>query len=306
MNDPKGVALRAINTFRWSNLSNYIFVLPAVLLFLVFNLYPFFEMCRMSLLDWNGIDLSGGRFVGLGNFKDVLFDNPSWWISMKNAAYVTFLALTIQNSVALLLAWLVDRELRGGQFYRSIFFLPPILSGIVVGLIWNWIFQGDYGLLNHLLEKFGYDQWVRAWFADKDTALPALAVVHMWKGFGWGFIILLAGLQGIPRELYEAARVDGASEYQIFWKITVPQMIPVFVLVSVLTILGTMQIYDLVITTTGGGPGWNTEVPMKRIINAISPESRLGYACAMGMVFGVVLLILSLIQIQLSKRFKAD
>ncbi len=306
MTEAKGALGRALNTFRWSSLSNYVFVIPAVLLFVVFNLYPLIEMFRMSLLDWNGIDLSGGRFVGLGNFKDILFDNASWWISVKNAVYITLLALTFQNGVALLLAWLVDRELRGGQVYRSIFFLPPILSGIVVGLIWNWIFQGDYGLLNHVLERLGFGGVARAWFADKDTALPALAVVHMWKGFGWGFIILLAGLQGISRDLYEAARVDGASEWQIFWKITVPQMIPVFVLVSVLTILGTMQIYDLIITTTGGGPGWNTEVPMKRIMNAISPESRLGYACAMGIIFGVMLLILSLIQIQLSKRFKAD
>jgi ABC-type sugar transport system permease subunit len=297
---------RCLNAFRWSTLSNYVFVVPALALFLIFNLYPFFEMCRMSFLDWNGIDLSGGHFVGLANFKDILFDNPLWWTSMKNAGTITLLALTIQNGVALVLAWIVDREIRGGQVYRSIFFLPPILSGIVVGLIWNWIFQGDYGLLNRWLEKLGHPEWTRAWFADLNTALPALAVVHMWKGFGWGFIILLAGLQGISRDLYEAARVDGASEWQIFRKITIPQIIPVFVLVSVLTILGTMQIYDLVITTTRGGPAGHTEVPMTRIINAISPESRLGYACAMGMVFGFVLLLLSLVQIQVSKRFKAD
>jgi ABC-type sugar transport system permease subunit len=222
MKNAATITLLVINTFRWSSLSNYVFVIPAVLLFIVFNLYPFFEMCRMSLRDFNGIDLSGGHFVGLGNFHDILFDNPSWWISMKNATTITLLALSVQNSVALLLAWLVDRELRGGQVYRSIFFLPPILSGIVVGLIWNWIFQGDYGLLNHVLERLGHGSWARAWFANKDTALPALAVVHMWKGFGWGFIILLAGLQGISRDLYEAARVDGASEWQIFWKITVP------------------------------------------------------------------------------------
>jgi ABC-type sugar transport system permease subunit len=225
---------------------------------------------------------------------------------MKNAAYVTGLALTVQNGGALMLAWLVDREIRGGQIYRSIFFLPPILSGIVVGLIWNWIYQGDYGILNALLDRVGLGYFKHAWLADPHTALTALAVVHMWKGFGWGFIILLAGLQGIPRELYEAARVDGAGEARIFWKITVPLMIPVFLLVSVLTILGTMQMYDLVITTTRGGPGLHTEVPMKRILDEITPGSRVGYASAMGVVFGVVLLLVSMVQIQLSKRFKAD
>lgn len=307
MNEPAGnIFSRCLSALRWSFLSNYIFVIPALALFLTFNVYPFLEMFRLSVYDWNGLSLDGGKFVGLANFKDILFSNPSWWLSMKNAAYVTLMALIFQNSLALVLAWFIDRDIRGGQIYRSIFFLPPILSGIVVGLIWNWIFQGDYGLLNNMLQKIGLGDYARAWFSDRQTALPALAVVHMWKGFGWGFIILLAGLQGIPRDLYEAARVDGAGEWRIFWRISVPLMMPVFVLVSVLTVLGTMQLYDLVITTTGGGPGWNTEVPMKRVINAISPESRLGYACAMGIVFGVVLLLISLVQIMLSRRVKAE
>jgi ABC-type sugar transport system permease subunit len=176
----------------------------------------------------------------------------------------------------------------------------------VVGLIWNWIYQGEYGLLNAVLDRIGLGSYRHAWLAEPRTALSALAVVHMWKGFGWGFIILLAGLQGIPRELYEAARVDGAGEIKIFWKITVPLMVPVFILVSVLTVLGTMQMYDLVITTTRGGPGFHTEVPMKRIIDEISPGSHLGYACALGVVFGAALLIISVIQIQLSKRVKAE
>jgi len=289
----------------WRLLSNYLFILPAVLMFLTFNIYPYIQVVILSFGDWDGISLHN-HWVGWQNFKDVLFDNPSWWISIKNAAWITFLALTFQNGLALLLAWIVDRKIKGGQIYRSIFFLPPILSGVVVGLIWNWIYQGDYGLLNRLLEKAGHAGLARAWLADPKSALNAVAVIHMWKGFGWGFIILLAGLQGIPRDLYEAARVDGASERHIFFKITVPLMIPVFVLVSVLTILGTMQMYDLIITTTQGGPGFHTEVPMKRIIDEISPSSRLGSACSMGIVFGLMLLIISFLQIQLSKRMKAD
>lgn len=289
----------------WQMASNYLFVLPALVMFLTFNLYPYIQVFFLSVFKWNGIS-AGKEFLGLAHYKDILLDNPAWWTSMKNAAYVTGLALTVQNGLALLLAWLVDRDIRGGQVYRSIFFLPPILSGIVVGLIWNWIYQGDYGLLNALLERVGLHDLRRAWLADPKTALTALAVVHMWKGFGWGFIILLAGLQGIPRELYEAARVDGAGENRIFWQITVPLMIPVFILVSVLTVLGTMQMYDLVIVTTRGGPGLHTEVPMKRILDEITPGSRVGYASAMGVVFGVVLLIVSVVQIQLSKWFKAE
>jgi raffinose/stachyose/melibiose transport system permease protein len=290
---------------RWDVVSNYVFILPAVLMFLTFNVYPYIQVIVLSFKEWNGIS-GTPTFVGLANFKDIIFDNPAWWHSVRNAVYITFLALTLQNSVALLLAWIVDRDIKGGQIYRSIFFLPPILSGIVVGLIWNWIYQGDFGLLNAALDWLGLGQYKRAWLADPNSAIEALAVVHMWKGFGWGFIILLAGLQGIPRDLYEAARVDGAGELKIFWKITVPLMMPVFILVSVLTVLGTMQLYDLVITTTRGGPGSHTEVPMKRILDEITPGSRLGYASAMGLVFGAILLVVSMLQMQISKRAKVE
>jgi ABC-type sugar transport system permease subunit len=140
-------------------------------------------------------------FVGLSNYWDIIVKNAAWWISMKNVLVVTFLALTVQNALALGLAWAVDREIRGGQIYRVIFYVPPILSGIVVGLIWNWIFDGNYGLLNHFLSEIGLGRFARAWLAEPNTALLGVAVIHMWKGFGWGFIILLAGLQNISREL---------------------------------------------------------------------------------------------------------
>jgi len=285
-------------------ISNYFFILPALGMFLTFSLYPYFDVFRLSVLSWDGIALSK-QFVGLANYTDILFNNESWWISFRNAGYITILALTFQNGLALVLAWLVDRGARGAQAYRSIYFLPPIISGIVVGLIWYWILQPDYGLFNSLLSQLGLERWQRAWLNDPDTALTTLAMIHMWRGFGWGFIILLAGLQGISRDLYEAARVDGAGEWRIFWKVTVPLMVPVFVLVSVLTILGTMQIYDIVITTTKGGPGYHTEVPMKRIIDEIT-SARLGYACAQGVVFGMILFFVSIVQIQLSKRAKVD
>jgi ABC-type sugar transport system permease subunit len=275
-------------------------------MFLTFNVYPFYKVFQLSFFQWDGIDPSGGIFVGLSNYKEVLFQDPLWWTSVKNGGYITLLALTLQNLLALILAWFVDRGIKAGQVYRSIYFLPPILSGVVVGLIWNWIFRGEWGLLNHVLEKLGLAGWTRSWFADPGTALTSVAVVHMWKGFGWGFMILLAGFQGIPRELYEAARVDGANEWQIFFKVTVPQMIPVFALVSVLTILGTMQLFDLIVTTTFGGPGHHTDVPMFTIIREMTSHGRLGYASCMGVVFGAILVVVSLLQLYVAKRAKAD
>ena len=281
-------------------LQNYLFVLPALILFATFYIYPVYKVFELSLFEYDGISPQK-YFVGFGNFKEALTNNI-WWGSMRNAAYITFLALVFQNALALILALIVDRDIKGGRFFRVVFYLPPVLSGIVIGLIWNWIYDGNYGLLNHWLTNIGLGNLARAWLADPKTALTCVAIIHMWRGFGWGFIILLAGLQNIPRELYEAARIDGAGSWDIFSKVTVPLMIPVFILVAVLTVLGTMQIYDIIVSTTGGGPGYHTEVPITRILAAMIGSSRFGYACALGLVFGVVLLVASMAQLRLSKR----
>ncbi|MCG3176544.1 MAG: Lactose transport system permease protein LacF [Candidatus Omnitrophica bacterium] len=282
---------------------NYVFVLPALLLFLIFSIYPFYKVFQLSITDWDGISPQL-NYIGLANFIDLFTDNPVFWHSMRNAFYVTFLALTVQNFLALGLALLCDRDIKGGNVYRVIFYLPPVLSGIVVGLIWNWIYDGNYGLLNHFLAFIGLEDLSRAWLADSRTALIAVSIIHMWKGFGWGFVILLAGLQSIPRELYEAARVDGANAWVMFRHVTVPLMIPVFILVSILTILGTMQVFDIIIATTGGGPGYHTEVPITRIVSTMIGSSKFGYACAMGVVFGLILLAISMVQIKASKMMR--
>lgn len=280
--------------------TTYLFIVPAFLLFLIFSLYPFLKVFELSVFEWDGISRSM-QFVWLNNFRIGLFHDASWWVSMRNAGVVTLLAMTFQNGLALALAMIVDREIKAKNFYRVVFYLPPVLSGIVVGLVWNWIFDGSHGLLNHALISIGLSHWTHAWLAEPNTALFSVAVIHMWKGFGWGFVILLAGLQAIPRELNEAAHVDGANEWQIFRKITFPLMLPVFFLVSILTVLGTMQIYDIIAATTNGGPGYHTEVPITRILAAMVGSSRFGYACSLGVLFGVILLAVSMIQLRISK-----
>jgi len=280
--------------------SPYLFLLPALAMFATFSVYPFSQVAYLSFFDWDGIRPTM-QFVGLRNFLEALAQDPTWWVAVRNAAFVTALALTVQNALALALAIAVNRDLRAGLFYRVVFYLPPILSGIVVGLIWGWIYDGNFGILNKLLEFLGLGHIGRAWLADPTTSLTAVAVVHMWKGFGWGFVILLAGLQNIPQELYEAATVDGANAWERFWHVTVPLMMPVFFLVSILTILGTMQIFDIIIATTNGGPGYHTEVPVTRIFKWMTASSRFGYACAMGLLFGLILLTVSMLQLRLSK-----
>ena len=279
----------------------YLFLLPALLLFATFSIYPFYLLTYTSLFDWDGISLTK-HFVGLGNYVQILFHDGVFWRSFAQAGYVTLLALTFQNALALLLAIAVSRKLTGGTIYRTIFFLPPILSEIVVGLIWFWIYDGNFGIFNELLTRLGLAAWTRPWLADPNTALTAVAIIHMWKGFGWGFVIFLAGLQSIPDELYEAARVDGASPWHRFRHITLPLLLPVCIVVSILTILGTMQIFALIVATTGGGPGYHTEVPITRIYASMFKTSRFGYGCAQGLMFGLILLAFSLIQMRFQRR----
>jgi len=284
-----------------STLENYVFVLPAVLIFVIFYIIPLAWVLQLALYDWDGI-MPTKIFVGFSNFQEILFGDKIWWQSMWQAGYITFIALTFQNAVAFLLAWACDREIRMKNFYRVIFFIPPVLSEVVVGLVWQWILDGNYGLLNNWLGHLGLHNLVRNWLSDPNTALTTVAIVHSWKGFGWGFLIFLAGLQTIPRELYEAAHVDGANAWQIFRKVTIPLMIPVAVLVSILTILGTMQAFVLIIAITGGGPAYHTQVSVLRILASMRGSSRFGYACAQGITFGLILVIISFIQYRFSKK----
>ncbi|MCX5707239.1 MAG: sugar ABC transporter permease [Candidatus Omnitrophica bacterium] len=283
-----------------ATLENYVFVLPAVTIFAIFYIIPFIWVLQLGLYEWDGI-MPTKIFIGLSNFKEIITDKI-WWQSFGNAAYITFIALTFQNALAFLLAWACDREIRMKNFYRLVFFLPPVLSEVVVGLVWQWILDGNYGLLNQWLVHLGFPNLVRNWLSDPNTAITAVALVHSWKGFGWGFLIFLAGLQTIPRELYEAARVDGANAWQSFKKITIPLMIPVTVLVVILTILGTMQAFVLIIAMTGGGPAYHTDVPTLRILASMRGSSRFGYACAQGITFGVILMVISFIQYRFSKK----
>jgi len=280
---------------------NFFFIIPALVLFLVFSLYPIIRTFQLSFYQWNGIDKEM-LFVGFAQYKDILFNNPAFWKSMLNAGYVTILALTLQNGLALLLALLVSRNIRGENIYRTIFFLPPVLSGIVVGLIWKFVYDGNFGILNYWLSSLGFTQFHDfAWLSEVKTALSSVAVVHMWKGFGYGFIILLAGLQTIPIELYEAAEVDGADAWQQFKSITFPLLIPIFTIVMILTILGSMQIFDLIYSMTRGGPAGHTHVPITKIYEYMS-NGEFGYSTAMAVIFGIVLLIISFGQIYASKK----
>jgi ABC-type sugar transport system permease subunit len=286
-------------------LENYCFVLPAVVIFSIFYIIPFIWVFQLGMFDWDGI-MPTKVFVGLNNFKEILFQDADWWRAMGNVGWITIIALTIQNALAFTLAMACDREIKMKNFYRVIFFIPPVLSEIVVGMVWRFIINDIDGanIINRTLTGIGLGHFAHSWLNDPKTALTTVALVHSWKGFGWGFLIFLAGLQTIPKELYEAARVDGANAWASFKNITIPLMVPVITLVAILTILGTMQAFVLIIGLVGGEFAGHTSVPVLRILASMRGSSRFGYACAQGITFGVILVIISFVQYKLSQKFK--
>lgn len=296
----KGVSLAK------DKLESFLFVLPAFAIFATFYIYPFFEMFHLSLYQWGGIGPK--TFVGLENFKTLMGDKV-FWDSFIHAGYITLIALTLQNALAFALALACDQEIRAKKFYRVIFFIPPVLSEVVVGILWKWILDAGVqngqhiGLLNHMLYSSGLPQLVRSWLDDPQTALTCIAVVHSWKGFGWGFIMLLAGLQTIDKQLYEAAKVDGANSWKTFTNVTIPMMMPVILVVVILTILGSMQVFVLIQSMVGSGLVYHTEVPVTRILASMQ-QSRFGYACAEAIIFGAILVAISFAVKKLSDKFK--
>ena len=305
---PKTIAKPFLNSKIKDQCINFSFILPAVSIFAVFYIYPFYEIFNLSLHEWNGIS-PHRTFVGLDNFIRLMKDGD-WWNSMLNAGFITLVALTLQNAVALGLALACDREIRMKKFYRVVFFIPPVLSEIVVGLIWQWMLYsgtqgGEHiGLLNYFLDKVGLQHLVHSWLSDPKTALACIAVVHSWKGFGWGFIMFLAGLQTIDRQLYEAAKVDGAGSWSTFKNVTIPMMVPVILVVVILTILGAMQAFVLIISMVGDGLVNYTDVPVTLILASMGRGSDFGYACTQGVSFGVILIGISMVFKLISNKMK--
>lgn len=290
-----------------SNLVNFSFILPAITVFGIFYVFPFLYIFVLSMHEWDGLAPSM-LYVQFENFREMMQDKV-WWRSMWNAVYITLIALTFQNILAFALALACDREIRLKRFYRMVFFIPPVLSEVVVGFIWRWILNpgqqaGEYfGLLNYWLNKTGLTHLVTDWLSNPDTALTCIAVVHSWKGFGWGFIMLLAGLQTIDRQLYEAAKVDGANSWRTFLNVTVPMMIPVILVVIILTVLGSMQVFVLIMSL-GGVLEDETNVPVLKILAEMTSQKRYGYASSLGVTFGFILILVSFAFKKMSDKMK--
>lgn len=278
---------------------NLIYVAPVLILFAVFSLFPIVRTLQFSFTDANGVN-PDFAYIGLDNYVSAVTD-AGWWQAVWNGAIFAILALVFMNTIALLLSVAVNTGIRGSKAYRIVFYIPPILSGIVVGYVWKWIYE-PRGILNTFLQWIGLGEYTHVWIGSTDTALVAVAVTSMWQGVGGSFILFLAGLQGISKDLYEAADIDGAGRRQKLLYITIPSLKRVYTVVNILTILGALGIFNQVYAMTMGGPGYATEVPALRIYREAFENSDFGMASAFSILFGIMLFVLSLIQLRVSRQ----
>jgi len=283
---PSPRANTARRTVGWPTVM--LFVAPALALYGLFVLYPIVQSARYSLYDWNGLQPLDD-FVGLGNFRRA-FADANFRDAIKHNVVIIVLSLALQIPAALALAALLNSRIKGRAAMRTLFFAPYVLSEVVTGIVWRQILRPT-GLVNHVLGQIGLDGWQRIWIDDPQYVLYSLFFVISWKYFGFHMILLLAGLQQIPPVLREAAAIDGASAWQTFRHVTLPLLGPTIRVSVFLSVIGALQLFDLVYVTTGGGPIGASSTMATFLYDRFS-DRLLGYASAVSIViFGMSLVV---------------
>ncbi|RIK34097.1 MAG: sugar ABC transporter permease [Chloroflexi bacterium] len=297
------IATAVSGTRRRRNFGPYLWVLPAVLIYFVFKLAPMIGGVYLALLQWDGIEPA--KFVGLQNFQRILDDEIIGLALWNNVKYAvgTVIGKTV---LALFLALLLHQALRGRSFYRTALFLPVVMSFVVVGILWAWLYNAQFGLINSLLRGLGLEALILDWLGDTRVALWSLMVVDIWKWYGFHMVIFLAGLQTIPAELYEAAHIDGATRWRQFLHITLPLLQPVMLVNVTLSLMGAFNVFDIPYVMTEGGPANSTMVMALHIYVRGFKFYRFGYSAAMSYVLLTLVTILAAIQMRLMSRESVD
>ncbi|MGW2144318.1 carbohydrate ABC transporter permease [Nonomuraea bangladeshensis] len=271
----------------------YLFIGPSLFGVVAFLLLPMVIVLVLSLFDWEL--LSAPEFAGLDNYRRLAADGGPWHSLLVTVGYV-LLSIPLQTVLALALAVLLDRRVKGLRLYRSLFVVPWMATPIVLGLVWQWIFDPRDGALNSALALVGVTG--PDWLSDPSWALPAVALVSVWQHTGYNMLFFLAGLQGIPRELHDAAAVDGAGPRERFWRVTLPLLNPTMFFVTVTNLIGAFQVFDTVYAMTDGGPSHSTEVLNFRIFQTAFKEFDFGYAATLSTLLFAIIFAVTLAQVR--------
>jgi multiple sugar transport system permease protein len=282
----------------------YAFIAPIALGLAIFYLWPVLQTAYFSFTEWGAF--GGHTWSGLEDYRRLVGD-PEVGRALVNTIAYTVLGL-IAIPLAILFAALLNRKMRGVGAYRTFFFLPVVTMPVAVAMVWRWLYNGDYGLINYVLSLVGIDG--PNWIADPKTALYALVVIGVWSSIGYNLIIFLAGMQAIPAEYYEAASIDGAGPVRQFFRITLPLLSPTAFFVSVVSVIGSLQLFDLVFVITGSGAAARANPAYPRLQTVVQlfydrafVTNDRGYAAAVVMLLLLIIVVLTAIQFRLQRRW---
>lgn len=291
---------RPRSPIRGELLAALLFILPATIGFLAFYAWPTIRGLYLSLTEYSL--LGDPTFIGLRNYTAMVQD-PLFWNALWVTVEYVLINIVLQTVLAVGLAVLMHR-LTKSIVIRGALLLPYLISNVIAGLVWFWLLDYQIGLVNNIIDFFGIDRV--AFFGDSTWAIPTVALVNTWRHMGYTALLVFAGLQMIPTFLYEAAAIDGASEWKSFWRITLPLLRPILALVLVLTVTGSFQIFDTVAVTTGGGPINATRVMQFYIYQKAFGEQEFGYASALSVVLFVILALIALVQLRVLRAGESD
>lgn len=278
----------------------YVMIAPVIIGLAVFYIYPFFLTFYNSFLKIGSFNIS--TWGGLANYKSLLSDT-SMWNTLKNTVRYVIFTVPVTLFLALILAVLLNVKIKGKSFYRVLYFLPYVTMAAAISMVWKWMFNGDYGLINYILGLFGIEG--KRWLTDTSTAPYAIILVSIWSGIGYNMIILLAGIQGIAGTYYEAARIDGAGALTMFFKITLPLVSPTMFFLMITNLISSFQIFDSIYMMIGKNTVVleNTQsIVMYFYRNAFEINNK-GYASAVAMLLFCLIMIITVIQMALQKKW---
>jgi multiple sugar transport system permease protein len=292
-------ATQSKSKFYWRDaIWGYIFVAPAFIFVFAFVLIPVVSALGISFTDWNLINPP--NFVGIENYTQI-FTDPVATKTLVNTFFFTLISVPISLACSLVLAVLLNQKIRGLTFFRTAFYIPVISSTVAVAMVFLWIFDSNYGLMNQFLGVFGIDPI--NWLTDTRYAMPAVIIVTIWRSLGFNMIIYLAALQDVPGDIHDAAAIDGAGEVQKFFNIIMPLISPAIFFTSITGIISSFQSFDLVYNMTNGGPARSTYLIGYYIWEQAFKYLHMGYGAALAFVLFVAIAILTLIQWSLRRRW---
>jgi multiple sugar transport system permease protein len=296
---------------RWNRMTRadafwgYAMIAPGLIGLLIFYIWPMLQTFYFSFTEWG--PFGDAEWTGLANYRE-LFSGPEFLMALRNTLVYTVLSVAITEAIALVLAVLLNQKLRGMSVYRTLYFIPVVTMPVAIGLVWRWLYNSDYGVINYLLSLVGIEG--ANWLSDPDLALYAIVVVGVWSGIGYALVLFLGGLQTIPAEYYDAASVDGAGTLVKFFRITLPLLSPMVFFVTVISLINSLQVFDLIFVMISSGRGASTSPVIDQTQSLVYlfykntfVINEQGQGAAVVLTLFIIIVLITLVQFRLQRKW---